>query len=418
MFNKLKFWLKNPANSMWVLPTIGIIISIFSMFLTKIWAKFIKEPLFEIEISLIDDLLSIIASSMLAVSTFSLSIMVSAFSSVSNSSTPRATSLAMNDNTTRVAIASFISAFIYAIISKVALGINFYEKNGVFLLFIVTLLVIIYLVIVLIRWVNTLAVLGRKSDTLDKIYNTTTKSLENYFLEPFFKCSFEKPKTKPNLIIKSNQTGYITDIDFDALQSIAQKNSVSFYILSRHGDFVVKYKDILEIYFDKDKKDFEKEQIKKEILSNIIIQSNRAFHDDPVFGMITLSEVAQTALSDAINDQGTAIIVINLILKIIIDTNKNSEKTPKFDRVGIVELDESRFISQSFRPIVENGVSSSFVLKRALEALVELYSSPLSDTIKNSVKKEAASLIEYLKNAPIPDSKKDELKSIYSRNFN
>lgn len=132
MFNKLKFWLRNPANSMWILPTVSIIISILSMFLTKIWARFVKEPLFDIEISLINNLLSIITSSMLAVSTFSLSIMVSAFSSVSSSSTPRATSLAMNDGTTRIAIASFISAFVYAIVSKVALGVHFYEESGVF----------------------------------------------------------------------------------------------------------------------------------------------------------------------------------------------------------------------------------------------------------------------------------------------
>lgn len=167
----------------------------------------------------------------------------------------------------------------------------------------------------------------------------------------------------------------------------------------------------------KDKSDFKKERIKNEILSNIIITPNRAFHDDPVFGMITLSEVAQTALSDAINDQGTAIIVTNLILKTILDTNKNSKPTSKFDRVGIVKLDESKFISQSFGPIIANGVSSSFVLKGVLKALVELNSSPLSDTIKNSVKKEAAFLIEYLDNSPIPNSKKDDLKFIYNSNF-
>lgn len=110
-------------------------------------------------------------------------------------------------------------------------------------------MVIIYVVIIFIRWVNTLAVLGRKSDTLDKIYNTTSKSLENYFLEPFFKCSFI-PTTKSDMTIKSGQTGYITDIDFEGLQSIANKNRVSFYILNRQGDFVVKHKNVLEIYFD------------------------------------------------------------------------------------------------------------------------------------------------------------------------
>ncbi len=49
----------------------------------------------------VDKILGIIASSMLAVTTFSLSTVVSAYSAASNGVTPRATTLVMEDSTTQ-----------------------------------------------------------------------------------------------------------------------------------------------------------------------------------------------------------------------------------------------------------------------------------------------------------------------------
>jgi uncharacterized membrane protein len=37
----------------------------------------------------------------------------------------------------------------------------------------------------------------------------------------------------------------------------------------------------------------------------------RYFHEDPRFGLITLSEIASRALSPAVNDPGTAIQIIS-----------------------------------------------------------------------------------------------------------
>lgn len=122
-----------------------------------------------ISIDTLGSLLDIIASSMLAVTTFSLSIMVAAFASASSSGTPRAYSLMMSDDNTRLAISSFISAFIYAVIAKIALGLEYYGPSGRFVLFISTILVLMYLIYTLIHWVQTLSKLGNLTTTIDKI---------------------------------------------------------------------------------------------------------------------------------------------------------------------------------------------------------------------------------------------------------
>ncbi len=67
---------------------------------------------------------------MLAVTTFSLSIMVGAFANAASSTTPRATTVVMSDDVTHAAIASFLSAFVYAVIAKTALGLGYYGNAG------------------------------------------------------------------------------------------------------------------------------------------------------------------------------------------------------------------------------------------------------------------------------------------------
>lgn len=60
----------------------------------------------------VDNILNILASSMLAVTTFSLSIMVTAYGSATTNVTPRATRLVVEDVTTQNVLATFIGSFL------------------------------------------------------------------------------------------------------------------------------------------------------------------------------------------------------------------------------------------------------------------------------------------------------------------
>ncbi|MEH0072237.1 DUF2254 family protein [Pannonibacter sp. Pt2-lr] len=65
----------------------------------------------QVEAEAVSGILDILASSMLAVTTFSLSIMVSAYSAAASSTTPRANKLMLRDNTSQNALSVFIGAF-------------------------------------------------------------------------------------------------------------------------------------------------------------------------------------------------------------------------------------------------------------------------------------------------------------------
>ncbi|MEO7855064.1 MAG: DUF2254 family protein, partial [Rubrivivax sp.] len=167
---RLLIWLREAQNRLWVKPAIGSVVAVMFALLAVLGNRAIAPGVLpDIEHETLDSLLTVIASSMLTVATFSLAIMVSAFASAAVQMSPRATALVAGDSTTQNAITTFISAFIYAVIAKTALGLGLYGSSGRFILFVSTVLVLLYLIVTLVRWVKTLSTLGRMANTLQKI---------------------------------------------------------------------------------------------------------------------------------------------------------------------------------------------------------------------------------------------------------
>ncbi len=86
----------------------------------------------------VDQVLNILASSMLAVTTFSIAIATSAFSAAASSATPRATALLQEDSTAQNVLATFFGAFLFSLVGIVALQAGYYSNAGRLVLFIMT----------------------------------------------------------------------------------------------------------------------------------------------------------------------------------------------------------------------------------------------------------------------------------------
>ncbi len=86
------FWLRERRNRLWVTPALASVVAVL-LALAAAWVSRVvpEDTLPDIDRDTVQSLLTIVASSMLAVTTFSLSIMVSAFASAANGATPRAT---------------------------------------------------------------------------------------------------------------------------------------------------------------------------------------------------------------------------------------------------------------------------------------------------------------------------------------
>ncbi len=294
-------WLKDSENQLWVKPAIGSVSRSCFALLATLGSHFMSEDaLPEIERDTLDGLLTVIASSMLAVTTFSLSIMVSAFASASAAASPRATALVIGDEHAHTAIASFISAFIYSIIAKTALGISYYGPVGRFILFVSTLAVILFLIYTLIRWVKTMSSLGRMGNTIEKIEDAAARAMQQHRDRPTMGARLDAPSDPHGQLVRATEVAYVRHIDIETLQAMATELDTRLHLRVRPGTLVDPGTVLACVEGDAEV-DVER------IRNAFVLGTARTFDQDPRFGLIVLSEVAQRALSPAVNDPGTAI---------------------------------------------------------------------------------------------------------------
>lgn len=144
----------------------------------------------------VESLLTIIASSMLAVTTFSLSTMVGAFGAATSSASPRATTLLIEDRLTQNVLSSFLGSFLFAIVGIVVLKTGAYGPQGRAVLFGVTIFVIALIVVMLLRWINHLILFGRLGETTARVEAAARPSLAARIATPWLGA---RPLERPNV---------------------------------------------------------------------------------------------------------------------------------------------------------------------------------------------------------------------------
>jgi len=316
----------------------------------------------------VDQILTILASSMLAVTTFSLSIAVAAFSSAASTATPRATALLQEDTTTQNVLATFLGAFLFSLIGLVALRADFYVRSGEVFLFLATLVVVALVVIALLRWISHLMSFGRMTDTLDRVERAATRSLERRVAHPLLGG---KPLhggiPEDALPLLSNRTGYVQHIDITALAACAQELDAELYLAVLPGSFVHQAARLLWLRGEQ-----VDEQQQDALRQAFTIHNERTFDQDPRFGLIVLSEIASRALSPAVNDPGTAISVIGRLVRVLSCWVESTNPAVDYPAVHVPPIRPHDLIFDAFRPVARDGAGLIEVQIRLQKALAAL----------------------------------------------
>jgi uncharacterized membrane protein len=188
----------------------------------------------------VDNILNILASSMLAVTTFSLSIMVTAYGSATTNVTPRATRLVVEDVTTQNVLATFIGSFLFSLVGIIALNMGAYGERGRVILFIVTLVVIALIIITLLRWIQHLTSLGRVGETTAKVEQAAIET----FIASKSPCLGGYPwlenneQPKGTVAVYPEKIGYVEYIDMVKLGSLLSNDPRHVYLVAQPGSFI------------------------------------------------------------------------------------------------------------------------------------------------------------------------------------
>ena len=322
----------------------------------------------------VEEILTILASSLLAVATFSLGAMVTAYTAVSSAATPRAATLVTSDEGTQKALATFVGAFLYAIVGVTAINANYYGAEGRAIIFIVSLCVVALVAFRLLAWIGRLSDLARVGHMIGAVEQCAADALGDRARRP--RLGGVAGELKHGFEITAPSTGYVQNVDPERLQASAAALDCRVQILAMPGAFVRRGEPVARL----DRPECE-DEARRRFLSAFSIGRSRTFDQDPRFGHIVLGEIASRALSPGVNDPGTAILVIGTGVRLLDDWTRpqpEDEAPEPCARVLAPALAADDLMNDIFEPVAFHAAGEPAVLIRLRKALATLAeASPL-----------------------------------------
>lgn len=367
---QLSFYLRQLLNKMWFLPAAFSMVALLTIALALYLARWAPEELpWTISQEAVQSILEILATSLLTVSVFALSTLVSALSAASASTSPRAVPLIVGDRAAQTSISVFIGAFLFSILAILGLSAGIYSSASRLLLFSVTLAVVALVIAALIRWIAQISDIGRVGHTVERVEKATANALGRLVDHPFYDCRALEGQPKGKAVC-ADRLGYVQHFDAARLQRLAEEHGLQIAVTALPGTYVSPVRPLMKVSGTFD------DELAVELVGAFVVDGSRSFDNDPRFGLSVLAEIADRALSPAVNDPGTAIDVLGRLARLLSDwAPQSSKENAENQRIAVPALSAKDLIEDSFRPIARDGANLIEVVLRllySLEVIAEL----------------------------------------------
>ncbi len=385
MAGRIRFMLNRIGEQLWVRPLAMGVVSVAAAFLAhSADGTGLGEHVPSVAPESIESLLSIMSSSMLVIATFAVASMVAAYASASSTATPRAFTLLIADDVSQNALSTFIGAFIFSIVARIALQNEYYGPAGRFVLFALTLATFALVIITFVRWVDRIARLGRVGATIATVEDATHRAIERRHRHPTLGCvpADEVPNGEQ---VPGASIGFVQRIDIDALEQVAEDCDATVVVASLPGVFVAPGQAVAHIV--RRAPGISRPEEIRRVAKAFVIGRERHFDDDPRFGLVVLSETASRALSPAVNDPGTAIQVIGGLVRLLASWSAPAEdpEPVRHTRVQVPPVATADMVHDGFSAIARDGaalVEVAVTLQQALAALAAVGDPALTDAVR------------------------------------
>ncbi len=410
MIGKMGWRIRQALREIWVRAVSFAFLGVAAALAGVVLAPFIPDTFAtQIGADAVDQILGILASSMLAVATFSLSIAVQAYAAASSNATPRATQLLQEDRTTQNVLATFVGAFLFSLVGIIALNADVYSQKGRVVLFVVTVTVVALVAMALLRWIIHLMKFGRVGDTLDRVEEAATEALTTRAESPYLGGkAFHGAAPAGAISVPPTSIGYVQHIDLRALSDCAEEMDAEIWLVDLPGSFAHPGAPLLYVTGAS-----VSDEHSQRLCAAFTVEAMRTFDQDPRFGLIVLSEIASRALSPAVNDPGTAIDVLGRLVRILSNWHPKLGGETLYPRLHVPPIQADDMLEDAFQPIARDGAAVIEVQIRLQKALAAL-SRLAPDTIGIAARRMSAEALERA-NAALPvEADKQRLRAAMS----
>ena len=358
------------VRSLWFTPAAYAVLAVAVLLLAPAAAVLLPDEFNKlIGLDGVDDLLGVLANTLLAVAIFSLGIMVSSLQAAASAATPRARPLLMQDRTAQNAISVFIGGFIFAIVGTVGLSTSYFGAPARVILFMTTCLVILSVIYALIRWIGRLSNLGDVSEVVDLLEGAADKAFAELARRPLLGGVEMIALPEHGVPLRADRFGFVQAIDDNLFATISAEQDVDFHLAVRPGTYVDSTTVLLKTSKALD------EETARSVHRAFVIGGDRTFEADPRYCLVVLSETASKALSPGVNDPGTAIDVLGTSLRVLAGWSSAARETPARvtgPRLHVPRVSVEDLVVDAFRWIARDGAGQLEVQIRLQKALASL----------------------------------------------
>lgn len=185
-WSKFSFRLRELLGQVWLRVLVFAVMGIVTAIAALLLRPFIPDSLTDwLGADAVGSVLEIIATSMLSVTIFALSTLVSAWAAAEQNSSPRVLPLIVSDGRSQTVLSTFIGAFVFSLVGIIMLRTGVYGGSGRVVVFAATVVVVLLIIGTLLQWIEVLSDLGQIRDSLDRLEEATTKAIRNRQKEPY-----------------------------------------------------------------------------------------------------------------------------------------------------------------------------------------------------------------------------------------
>lgn len=364
--NRWLFWWRSLRRELWVRATLyaaaGVAAALLAVFAAPWVPKAVAERLGGESVG---SILTILASSLLGVATFSAGVMVTAYTAVSQAATPRVAALVTSDSQVQKALATFVGAFLYSIVAVTAVNAHYYGQEGRAILFLFSLGVVCLVAYRLLAWINRLSSLARVGHMIELVEEHARAALRDRRKAP--SLGGRPGRIKSGFTILAEETGYVQNVDPARLQDIAEEQDCQIEVVAPPGAYVRSGDPLAEL----SARDCSKSAC-DDFRSAFAIGGQRSFDQDPRFGLIVLGEIAAKALSPGVNDPGTAIQVMGAAVRALDEwaaMAPDGSEDVRYSRLWAPPIEEDDLVADVFGPPARFGAGDVAVAVRLQKLL-------------------------------------------------
>jgi uncharacterized membrane protein len=400
--------------SLWVVPVLAMIAAMICAPLTRHLDERLKLPFAAFGLQGARAAVGLIAGAMLSFVVFFFSVLLLTVQIASGSLSPRIIARPFQSGVLKISLGLFVFTFVYAISVLGRLELQVLQLS-VFLTLLLTVASIgVFLFVV--------EYIGKELRPVTVVTNVAREGLA--VIQSIYPLALTSASTRPpsetafrqdvcRRVNHDGHPGVIIAFDIEGLVQLAERNACAIELVPQVGDFVPADAQLFRIYgAARDLRD-------SELRASIALGAERTMEQDPAFAFRIIVDIAEKALSPAINDPTTGVLSIDQVQFLLEEVGKRDLTTGTVcDSSGNVRLvyrtpDWADFVLLAVAEIRQYGANSIQIMRRLramLEDLISVLSSERVPLLQQqlqllhlSVEREFEDLADR-EQAEIPDS--------------